>query len=463
MKRIILVSIFCLLAVFPNKASIYAEPQATTDRLSTPEVITIENASIERKQIAELKRIAEHDSITFEQALDDYLSELVNAKLSDDYEEVHNEEVTILHPNVEIDGITLSEIEDLKIIAEMENLSLDEAIDRYAWQTQFIQVADKLEEKYPDTFAGAVFEKDGSGAWFAFKHDIPKDAISAVNELPATIKLYGQRGFSEMELKSKLDLVHYNTLMHDGVIDVHSYYDIDTGYITIEAQPKEVLSTVEKSIIKSEIQKKHSQNNLINIKINFVDEIDGGEDRSTMRGGAYLDTCTTGFTVRSNTGVAVTTAHHCSGGTRVYENHFSGTSILSRITSHAGIYGDLAVYSNPSMSAIPFFYSNYNMGRYTEGMGSPRVGINVCKFGKKSGTSCDKVYRLNTARGSYSGMAATENRRADRGDSGGPWYYGNAAFGVHSGRATIGSSLRDQFSLVSNIPSALRGYRLFTN
>lgn len=96
------------------------------------------------------------------------------------------------------------------------------------------------------------------------------------------------------------------------------------------------------------------------------------------------------------------------------------------------------------------------------GVWTPRTGVNVCKFSKTTGQTCDRVYRLNTTRDSYSGMVATENRRAQPGDSGGPWFYGNTAYGVHSGYSTIGSVRRDQFSPAHYISSGLSGYRVMT-
>lgn len=51
-----------------------------------------------------------------------------------------------------------------------------------------------------------------------------------------------------------------------------------------------------------------------------------------------------------------------------------------------------------------------------------------------------------------------ENRYADGGDSGGPWYYGNSAFGVHSGWVLAAFKNRDQFTPLLYSGDALNVY-----
>jgi hypothetical protein len=63
----------------------------------------------------------------------------------------------------------------------------------------------------------------------------------------------------------------------------------------------------------------------------------------------------------------------------------------------------------------------------------------VCRFGASSGNGCSAVYQINVCNtyssgDSYCGLIRTHRYTGSRdGDSGGPWYYGNNAYGVHSG------------------------------
>ncbi|WP_337020141.1 S1 family peptidase [Oceanobacillus massiliensis] len=457
MKKGIFTTLLFLLAMGFFTTSFSAETLSKESSSSMPEAITLTNSPAERPQLEELKRSAERNGITFEQAMENYLSEMSHKNKG-----LFSEEVTTLPSDIAIDGITLSEIEDLKTIAKTEGISLEESIARYAWQTQFLEVADKLEKSYPETFAGAVFEFDGSGAWFAFKHDIPKQAIENASDLPSTIKLFGNRGFSEMELKSTLDSVHNKFYLHEDIVDVSSYYDIETGKITVEAQPAEKISAVEREEIKSKILQTNSQNDLMNVDIKFVDKINAGLEDNYLRGGATLGTCTAAFTLRNNVGsVGLSTAHHCGGSSRTYSDLHSGTHTVFRLYSHSGSYGDLAMYTNAQMNAFPFFYSNYTTGRNTTGVYNPRVGVNICNFGKETGYDCRKVYKKGMTSGSYGNQIVVTEHVTTNGDSGGPWFYGNNAVGVHSGYSTVNGVKRSRFTNINYISSALNGYRVY--
>ncbi|MEN2468058.1 S1 family peptidase [Ornithinibacillus sp. JPR2-1] len=461
MKKRMLIMLLFLLAMGFFTTSISAETLSIESSSSVPEVITLTNSPAERPQLEELKRSAERNGITFEQAIEDYLSEL-----SYNNKGLFSEEVTTLPSDIAIDGITLSEIEDLKTIAKTKGISLEESIKRYAWQTEFLEVADKLEKSFPDTFAGAVFEFDGSGAWFAFKDDIPKQALVNASDLPATIKLYGNRGFSEKELISTLNSVHDKLYMHEDIVDASSYYDIETGKITVEAQPKEKISANAKEKMKSQVLQTTSQNNSINVEVKFVDKIENGDEIDNyLRGGTNLGTCTAAFTLRNNVGsVGLSTAGHCgeSKSSRTYSDRtMSGTHTVYSLYVHQGSYGDLAMYTNAQLNAVPFFYYNTSAGRNTTGVYSPRVGVNVCNFGKETGYKCRQVHKTGLKHGSYGNQVVVTAHVTTGGDSGGPWFYGNSAVGVHSGKRTVDGVVRSRFTNVNYISSALNSFRIY--
>lgn len=479
MKKRVSSLFFILLLIFGvNITTIYAEStigESYKLKTTSPQTITLANSPTERPKIEQLKRIAKKKGITLEEALDAYVVEQVNSGLGGAYEgdtgkvSANNdlEDLPTLPPNIIIDGITLDELEDLKVIAQSEGISFDEAIDRFAWQTEFVRVADKLEETYPDTFAGAIFHSDGKGAWIAFKESIPKDAINLSSTLPATINLVGNQGFSELELKTELEAIHDNIYQRDEISNVNSYYDIQTGVITIESQPKESLSVLQRKNLLSTMEELQPQNKNIIVEYKLIDKLESGNESKYVRGGGFLNkssgNCTAGFTLRNNSGGrGLATAHHCTG-TFTYANHSGnrGTTTVKRVKSHAGKYGDLARYTVGTKTAARTFYYNWNKKRYATAVGSPRVGIRVCNFGRKSGNKCDEIYKLNTARGQYQGMVSTRKHYTTNGDSGGPWYYGGTAYGIHSGYSTISRGQRSQFSPARNLPSAV-GMRVHT-
>ncbi|NNH07180.1 trypsin-like serine protease [Cellulomonas fimi] len=107
----------------------------------------------------------------------------------------------------------------------------------------------------------------------------------------------------------------------------------------------------------------------------------------------------------------------------------------------------------------------YNFGQYrlVTSAGDAVVGGAVCKFGLTSGFSCDTVEskgNCTTYSGfpTFCGLFRTVNENASPGDSGGPWFYGNKAHGVHSGGSDY---LYDQFSGIGSL--ALLGVTVVTS
>lgn len=102
-------------------------------------------------------------------------------------------------------------------------------------------------------------------------------------------------------------------------------------------------------------------------------------------------------------------------------------------------------------------------GQYRRALGvkKPVVGQKLCVFGRKSNgyyyrstqpttlRTCASVRKLSTSRGKYSGLVSMSHDVTEGGDSGGPWYSGGYAYGVHSGwhrNAGTGFIKRSQFT-----------------
>lgn len=80
----------------------------------------------------------------------------------------------------------------------------------------------------------------------------------------------------------------------------------------------------------------------------------------------------------------------------------------------------------------------------------------LCKYGQTSGHTCDTTYLDNQCRDGYCDMMTMVHRYAAPGDSGGPWYSGNTAYGIHSGFVTIWAAQRDMFTPINRPCSVLR-------
>ena len=82
-------------------------------------------------------------------------------------------------------------------------------------------------------------------------------------------------------------------------------------------------------------------------------------------------------------------------------------------------------------------------------------GQQLCKYGKTTCATCDEVYELNHCNGDTCHLTAMHNRKADGGDSGGPWYYGTTAYGIHQGYKWWNFKNRDLFTPATYLDEAL--------
>ena len=349
--------------------------------------------------------------------------------------------------------LTEAQLYDLGVIANEEGISLSEAIERYGWHEWFSLLVDQIRQEYSDAFAGARIEDDGS-PWIAFKETAPDDAVNAISSfdtLPGfsrEIEIITDRGFTEEELDSELVAAHFAALGLTSVADASSAYDIATGRIRVEVETARQATdeTVHDDIgRRPEFTKDH-------IDIVIVEEVIASDDAYAY-GGKQMTYCTSGFTVYKYSTRGLATAGHCNNS-QTYTP--TGTS-LAYYAVYMGWWGDVQWHTSISLTFQDDFYYTASYRRDVSGTAMPTEGQWLCRYGYVSGNQCDRVYQLNHCSGSICHLTAMHNDEASGGDSGGPWYSGNTAYGLHQGwKIWFGS--RDVFTPVRYIDDALGIY-----
>lgn len=158
------------------------------------------------------------------------------------------------------------------------------------------------------------------------------------------------------------------------------------------------------------------------VRIVRVDELP--EDVIDIYGGLALSECTSGFSVRkASTGEkGVTTAGHCADG--LYWNGYS-LSWMSGTTG--GVYDIQWNRADPPLNARNLVWT----GTYAPAIyfvkfrASQYVGEYVCKYGKTTGFACGFIQDKN-----FDGVNVRVNVNVEGGDSGGPWFQNNVAYGT---------------------------------
>jgi hypothetical protein len=325
-------------------------------------------------------------------------------------------------------SLTPSAVEDMTQLATQKSISVAQAIDDYGWHESLSEVVGKVQEAFPNEYGGARIVGDGkSRAWVAFAGDAPASAIDMLRAAPVPVTVRTGCGYSEAELKQRLEQIHYSVLGRtDVVADASSGYDIETGAITVmvqpSARPQGRLADL-RSYLAAGLP---AGNAKLPVEIQVVGDVGGGDDVTVYGGRGLSGGCTTGFNVVWSTYRGTTTAAHC-GNAQSY-----GGVALTFVREHSGNYGDVQLHRAAGHSFPNQFYANTGY-RAVTGTGAAITGQQMCLQGNASGYHCDTVYQLAHCNGNRCGLVAMSNRLAAGGDSGGAWFSNNRAYGIHQG------------------------------
>lgn len=199
-----------------------------------------------------------------------------------------------------------AELEDITSLAEQEGLTLEDAIDKYAWQHPFAMLVNEIRQAHPDSFAGATIEPEQRTAWIAFKDRAPVDALQALVAFSRPIEVVEGRGFTEADLNQQIRDVHFAIMARtDVVLSASSGYDLATGEILVEVATR---SSEEDASDLVETLRATAGAGAENVSIRIVDAI-YSNDSATLYGGAAMSQCTSGYTLTNGSSRNLSTAH----------------------------------------------------------------------------------------------------------------------------------------------------------
>ena len=221
------------------------------------------------------------------------------------------------------------------------------------------------------------------------------------------------------------------------------------------------------------------------ISVPFDLQFEGGLNELENRGGRHLTGCTSAFTVRhpATDTRGYLTAGHC-GNTQDYIWWSDGswrpaTFVEQRWNSSLDVQWHRV---DPVTQAVaPLFHVSKTVARPQGSVSSVLPGAQICKWGSRSlSYTCGNVTSINFAPsqcGPSGGPCSNAFVRVSigsgntcKGDSGGPWFVGNTAVGVHNGASPyltaedLCASGSNKHAHFTPIPTALGtlGLALFT-
>lgn len=371
---------------------------------------------------------------------------------------------------VALQWLSDAEVQDLLLMAEQHDLSLDEAIERYGWNNDFATAVTQARDASPETFADAKIVDSGH-AWVSFTGDAPREeALDAVRGFIAahpdvSVEVRPSARFSEADKEKAVSAAHYAVLGADEVVSATTSLDTDRKVIAVlvvgDGGIEQRLDHL-RAIAVDAIAKAGAEHVLDTVEVTVEvskESVTGGVDSNTEHiGGELLNGpgCTSGFVVQNEEGTrGVATAGHCDGAMTD-----DGVALAFR-QQHIGLHGDVEWRTGPQPRPPDFYAGNVNATevnrRKVNEVNAPVVGQALCKNGRTNHAQCQEVRRIGVCADGTCGLVQMGARLAAAGDSGGPVYWGHTAYGLHQGwhYDPTWPFDRDLFSRADRLPDAL--------
>ena len=302
-------------------------------------------------------------------------------------------------------------VRDAREYASVMQVDLDEAIRRLQLQDAIGGLGAALVEKEEDTFAGlwiqhqpeyrviAQFARNGEATIRPYSENGPLAGIVEVRTASITLNELETARAQASQVTQELGI-----RANSGINVFENRAEL---YVLAPVQLDDALR-------KADLQLP------ANVEVIKVDELP--KEVTDIFGGKALRTCTSGFSVRNAGGTkGITTAGHCDNW-----QTYNGTNLPFQSGTTGGIY-DIQWHTAPGFTVRNLvFDGTYN--RYIYGVkfrSSQSVGEWVCKYGKTTGYACGTIVDKQ-----FDGVNVRVNTGVQEGDSGGPWFWNNTAYGT---------------------------------
>ncbi len=318
---------------------------------------------------------------------------------------------------------------DAAMYAADWNVSQEEAVRRLNLQDEIGKLNTTLSEQERDTFAGLWIE-----------HQPEYRVVVRVTTPSAEAQILDYVRGTELEGLVEVSLAKFS-LEELEASQVSSHNLAAQSNMPIESEINLQANRVQ-LYLPNNTQVPQSQNSRVNLNLPdgavlfYVKELSTPE--VNIYGGLTINGCTSAFSVRNSSGFrGITTAAHCP------DNQFyNGSNLTFQSQDQAGNQ-DVQWHTAPGFTVTNQFNSGTGIRNVTatRSRSNQAVGNYVCKNGRTTGYTCGNISSTTFIPNYVSNAQATfirvhnnnNNNLSEAGDSGGPWFNGNTAYGIHSG------------------------------
>lgn len=350
--------------------------------------------------------------------------------------------------------------EDIEAIAQHRGDTTAEVQAEMALVDVAVVLQDELSKDYPAEFGGLFISEETRELTVAWKGDL--------EVVPESLQAQDVTVVSVMFSEEELVQTQTEAVQEMQGLDAEVWTDITTNQVVIEVDKADVLAVEQMIEPAPQTRSRPRIRAAISSPVKVVERDYLTDTEKAIVAGKATTTCSSGFTIKNNsTGTRyLTTAGHCGPS-----QTFDGTGATYVKEWWTGNY-DIQIHRPSSgNTASPKFLAN---GKTRTVTGKKKradivVGSSVCKQGKTTGYTCGRITSKN-ASGSTAVNASGKSfvmvkrdidfagKISSGGDSGGPWFIGNVAYGWHhAGNGKAGDGSRSYFMTTDYIPS---GYSL---
>ncbi len=325
--------------------------------------------------------------------------------------------------------------EDIAAAKTTMGLSATELAEKFIGQADFNRVAGAIESSDP-AYVSAIWNGGkGPKGLISFAGSPAPASLDAMKGLPFVVQYKTDEKLSAVQQQAALESAHAQLASLPGVSNATGYINHRESSIELQYSTEETASrlSTQSAIAGTAVSSP------MNVMISLVES--GRSGPEIGRGGESMGGCTSSFVVRTGSGSVLQL-----GILTVYNRE------------HRGSYGDFQIHDMPQpygvTSAIKISSSGATRAITSQGVAS--VGTLVCNYGKtRTSEGCGRVNNTSAC-ALVDGvqncrLVTTDGTFTNPGDSGGPWYVGNAAAGIHFGKINGMSS----YSRIGNAEAIL--------
>jgi streptogrisin C len=318
----------------------------------------------------------------------------------------------------------------------------EEAVRRLKAQQETVPATDSIQREFAARLAGVSIEHSPEYRIVVLLTGSEPVASRTADGVPIVFRTGARATHADAVMALRKHLID---VRHDLPGARGAGYDQRTGEVVLLVTPADVARYGIDAI------RAHAEDVSgvpVRVTLNALSEsnmtVDGGgrvEGVNTLT--ARRNRCTTAFVITNGEQNAITTAAHCPDQL-TYIDGSGATVQLPMIGSWGAAYRDVQI-NGSAQSPDPLFYSDRPAGSLREvdtwrSLASTRAGDFVCHYGESSGYSCATVELTDYAPpGELCGgpcsptWVTVSGPACVPGDSGGPVFSGDVAFGIAKG------------------------------